>query len=55
VMFLALKKAGVPAELHIYAAGDHGFGVRKTSLPVSTWGDRCLDWLRNLGMLTPRK
>jgi acetyl esterase/lipase len=55
VMFLALKKAGVPTELHIYAAGDHGFGVRKTSLPVSTWGDRCLDWLRNLGMLTPGK
>jgi len=55
VMFLALKKAGVPTELHIYAAGDHGFGVRKTSLPVSSWGDRCLDWLRNLGMLTSRK
>ena len=54
VMFLALRKAGVPTELHIYAAGDHGFGVRKTALPVSTWGDRCLDWLRNLGMLTPR-
>jgi acetyl esterase/lipase len=54
VMFLALKKAGVPTELHIYAAGDHGFGVRKSSLPVSTWGERCLDWLRSLGMLTPR-
>jgi acetyl esterase/lipase len=51
VMYLALKKAGVPAELHIYAAGDHGFGVRKTDKPVSTWGDRCVDWLRNLGML----
>ena len=36
-MFLALRKAGVQTELHIYAAGDHGFGVRKTSLPVSTW------------------
>lgn len=54
VMFLALKKAGVPAELHIYGAGDHGFGVRKTSLPVSTWGDRCIEWLRNLGMLPSR-
>ncbi len=54
VMFLALKKAGIPAELHIYAAGDHGFGIRKTSLPVSTWGDRCIDWLRNLGMLGSR-
>ena len=54
-MFLALRKAGVPTELHIYAAGDHGFGVRKTDLPVSTWGDRCLDWLRHLGMLGTRK
>jgi len=48
VMFLALKKAGIPAELHIYGEGDHGFGVRKTPLPVSSWGERCLDWLRNL-------
>lgn len=55
VMYLALRKAGIPTELHIYAAGDHGFGIRKTDQPISTWGDRCLDWLRHLGMLTPRK
>ncbi|HLJ53507.1 MAG TPA: alpha/beta hydrolase [Chthonomonadaceae bacterium] len=53
-MFLALKRAGVPTELHIYAAGDHGFGIRKSDKPVSTWGNRCLDWLRNLGMYAPR-
>lgn len=55
VMFLALKKAGVPTELHIFGAGDHGFGVRNSPLPVSTWGERCLDWLRNLGMLASKK
>ncbi len=55
VMFLALKKAGIPAELHIYSEGDHGFGVRKTALPVSNWGDRCLDWLKSLGMLPTKK
>jgi len=46
VMYLALKRANIPAELHIYAHGGHGFGVRKTSLPCSSWPDRCVDWLR---------
>jgi len=55
VMYLALKKAGVPTELHIYGAGDHGFGVRKSDKPVSTWGNRCIDWLRYLGMMNARK
>lgn len=51
VAYLALKRAGVSAELHIYAAGGHGFGVRKSELPVSTWTERCADWLRTLGVL----
>jgi acetyl esterase/lipase len=51
VMYLALKRIGIPAELHIYAAGGHGFGVRKTDKPVSAWTGRCLDWLRNQGLL----
>ena len=50
-MYLALRRAGVPVELHIYAQGEHGFGVRKSNLPVSTWTDRCVDWLRNQGVL----
>ena len=29
----------------------HGFGVRKSSLPCSTWTDRCVAWLQNQGML----
>jgi acetyl esterase/lipase len=51
VMYLALKRAGVPAELHVYASGEHGFGVRKSAKPCSTWTDRCLAWLRDQGLL----
>jgi acetyl esterase/lipase len=50
-MYLALKRAGVPTEMHIYAAGGHGFGVRKSDLPCCAWTDRCLEWLRNQRML----
>lgn len=53
VMYLALKRAGVAAELHIYATGEHGFGVRKSSKPCSTWTERCVAWLRNQGVLKP--
>jgi acetyl esterase/lipase len=52
-MYLALKRAGVPAELHIYAAGGHGFGMRKSPLPVSTWPKRCEDWLRAQKIIPP--
>ena len=51
-MYLALKRARVSAELHVYAAGGHGFGVRKSSQPCSTWTDRCTAWLQNQGILT---
>ncbi len=51
LMYLALKRANVTAELHVYAQGAHGFGVRKSDLPCSSWPDRCIAWLRNLGML----
>lgn len=52
-MYMALTRARVPAELHIYASGGHGFGVRKTSQPCSTWPDRCIAWLRSQGLLKP--
>ncbi|MBI2949603.1 MAG: prolyl oligopeptidase family serine peptidase [Verrucomicrobia bacterium] len=52
VMYLALKRAEVPAELHLYAQGGHGFGVRKSPLPCSTWTDRCVAWLQSQGMLS---
>jgi acetyl esterase/lipase len=52
-MYLALKRAHVPAELHVYAEGGHGFSVRKSSRPCSTWPERCVAWLRSQGVLNP--
>jgi acetyl esterase/lipase len=50
-MYLALKRANVSSELHVYAHGGHGFGVRKSGLPCSTWTDRCVAWLQDQSML----
>ena len=49
--YLALKKAGVPVEMHIYAKGGHGFGVIDNHLPVSAWPQRCADWMMDRGLL----
>ena len=49
--YLELKKAKVPAELHIYAKGGHGFGIRNRGLPISSWPLRLRDWLRDQGFL----
>ena len=53
-LYLMLKEAGVPAELHIYASGGHGFGIRPTTMPVGTWPDRFLDWLKDRGLIDRR-
>jgi acetyl esterase/lipase len=50
-LYRALRDAGVPAELHIYDTGGHGFGARKSSRPVSNWMDRCAEWLKHRGIL----
>jgi len=54
-MYLALKRAGVPAELHIYASAAHDFGVRASDHPYSTWTASCAHWLRYQGLLQPRE
>lgn len=43
--YLAEKKAGVSAELHVYSTGGHGFGLKDRPLPVTRWTDRFIDWL----------
>jgi acetyl esterase/lipase len=48
--YLALKHAGVPAELHIYTTGGHGFGLRPSPRPSSTWPQRCAEWLGSQGL-----
>ena len=51
-MLLAMKKVGVPAELHIYDAGGHGYGFRSEhKLPVTMWNKPCEDWLRKAGWI----
>lgn len=50
-LFLALKKAGVASELHVYSAGGHGFGLRPSSHPAATWPKRCEEWLAANGVL----
>jgi acetyl esterase/lipase len=54
-MYLALKKAGVPTELHIYATTAHDFGVRKSDRghPFDKWTDTCAHWLRQQGFSQP--
>jgi acetyl esterase/lipase len=53
IMYLALKGAGIPTELHIYATGDHDFGVRQNEKLPSSWTHLCVRWLRNQGLLKP--
>jgi len=52
----ALKKAGVPAELHIFVNGGHGYGLRHVDgLPVTDWPVACRAWLKAIGMLNRPK
>jgi acetyl esterase/lipase len=51
VYFMQLKTAKVPAELHIYAQGGHGYGLRRTELPVTTWPQAVETWLHTIGVL----
>ncbi len=54
-MLLArFKEVGVPAEAHIYSVGGHGYGIRPSDLPVSTWHLRLKDWMQASGFLRRR-
>jgi acetyl esterase/lipase len=54
LFYLALQKARVPAELHIYDKGPHGLGLGPKDLPFSSWPGRCQAWLNSRGMLTKK-
>jgi acetyl esterase/lipase len=49
--YTALKAAGVPAELHIYRSGGHGYGLAPLDVVLSSYSLRVADWLRGLGLL----
>jgi acetyl esterase/lipase len=54
--FLMLKRAGVPAELHIYASGGHGFGIRPQNSPlIADWSNRLEGWMRHQNLLEARR
>jgi acetyl esterase/lipase len=53
VYFQALKDAKVPAELHLYTEGGHGFGLRPTDLPISHWNTLAEEWLHTIHILGP--
>ncbi len=52
-LYLRYLAANVPVELHIYTKAVHGFGIRKPGVtgPVTTWADRCYDWLGVMGFV----
>lgn len=50
-LYIQLKEANASAELHIYESGGHGYGLRRTDLPVTSWHDRMEDWMRTLNLL----
>jgi acetyl esterase/lipase len=52
LMYLALRRAGVLAELHVYATAAHDFGVRPSNHPCSTWTQACATWLKHMGFLS---
>ena len=48
--YAALKKAGVPVEMHLFAQGGHAFGLRRTAFPITAWPRLVETWLRTIGM-----
>ncbi len=51
LLYLELKKLGIPAELHVYAKGGHGFGMKKVGNPANDWYLRCGEWMKSMGWL----
>jgi acetyl esterase/lipase len=52
--YIALKKAGVPTEMHLYAEGGHGFGLRQMKHPIKVWPQLVETWLQTIGMIPPQ-
>jgi acetyl esterase/lipase len=51
VYYAALKSAGVPVEMHLYTDGVHGYGLRRTALPVTGWPQLVDIWLETIKMI----
>jgi acetyl esterase/lipase len=53
VYYIALKRAGVAVEIHLYAEGKHAFGLRPTQYPITRWPELVVTWLGTIGMILP--
>lgn len=51
VYYAALRKAAVPAEMHVYVKGGHAFGLRRTESPITGWPQLVETWLRTIGII----
>ena len=52
VYHAALRKAGIPAEMHLYVKGGHAFGLRRTGFPITGWPELVEKWLGTIGMIS---
>lgn len=50
--YIALKNAGAPVEMHLYAEGEHAFGLRRTKFPITGWPQLVETWLGTIGMIS---
>lgn len=51
LLYLACLRAKRPCELHVFAKGGHGFGMRRTGLPAQHWPERVVEWMQSMGYL----
>lgn len=51
LFYVSMRRLGVPGELHIYEKGGHGYGLAPNDIILSSWTQRCADWLRRRGLL----
>jgi dipeptidyl aminopeptidase/acylaminoacyl peptidase len=49
--YLQLKENDVPAEMHIFQEGGHGFGIRKNNIPADQWPDLFYNWMKSMKLL----
>lgn len=53
LLYLEYKKLNLPAEMHIYAKGGHGFGMKRKGIPTDDWLVRVGEWMKSMGYLDP--
>ncbi|MDP1587686.1 MAG: alpha/beta hydrolase fold domain-containing protein, partial [Prosthecobacter sp.] len=51
LLYLEYKKHKIPAELHLFTKGGHGFGMRDNKQPINAWPKRCAEWMSAMGWM----